>query len=109
MKACAVQLERLKVIADQLEQLKIEEEANAQRLAQFLADARIYLHEISMRCKTKYLKLVETTSEQLDQLRKDGMALQSGAGIEQATMAIKEFLDQTELVTASTHQEQPSS
>src|SRR3712207_277777 len=98
MKACASQLERLRVIADQLEQLRVEEEEDtARRLASFLADARIYLHEISMRCKTKYLKLVETTSEQLEQLRKDGQALESEAGIEQATTAIKVFLGQTEL------------
>ncbi|GAA4315844.1 hypothetical protein [Nibribacter koreensis] len=101
MKACALQIERLKVIADQLEQLQQEEQANAQRLASYLADARIYLHEISMRCKTKYLKLVETTSEQLEQLRKESPVLESAAGIEQASQAIKEFLGQTELVTSS--------
>ncbi|AMM50107.1 hypothetical protein TH61_01435 [Rufibacter sp. DG15C] len=105
MKACALQIERLKVISDQLEQLQVEEQANAQQLASYLADARIYLHEISMRCKTKYLKLVETTSQQLEQLRSDGLVLESAEGIEQASQTIKEFLGQTELVTSAPQEE----
>lgn len=101
MKACALQIERLRVIADQLEQLRVEEEASAQRLAAYIADARIYLHEISMRCKTRYLKLVETTADQLEQLRKESSELESTASIEQASHTIKEFLEQTDLVTSS--------
>ncbi|QHL87138.1 hypothetical protein GU926_06715 [Nibribacter ruber] len=101
MKTCALQIERLKVIADQLEQLRQTEQANAQQLAAYIADARIYLHEISMRCKTKQLRLVETTADQLEQLRKEPAELESMDGIHLAVQTIQEFLEQTDLVTSS--------
>ncbi|WP_192821523.1 hypothetical protein [Rufibacter sp. LB8] len=71
MKTYALQIEGLKEVFTQIQQSQQDGDLDPQLFHTALVNAKLFLHEISMQCKAKHLKPVETTATKLDVLRKE--------------------------------------